>query len=223
MVAKTWATDLAALDYIFLRQVHGRLFDDCVVIDLGGNRGYLGAYALLNGALAVYSYEPNSGNYETLRRCASSFDQLQHPWKLERCAVADRDGEIDLNISENSWHHSIYTPTSEMTDAIERVPVRSFSAIVEEVRSAHPREPIAVEMTVEGAETDVILGTPVPAWEEVSSLMFDGFSRPDRVPQLLEHLSRSGLLRSHFTHASSRRPVIEPWVLVTRRAERLPS
>ena len=214
--AKTWVTDFSAFSYVFVEQVHGRFFGDGVVIDLGGNRGYFGSYALLNGAAAVYSFEPNSSNYASLQWCKATFGSAGHRWRSDRCAVADRDGEVDLHLSGNSWHHSIFEPASERTDAIERVPLRSFSSILDVVRSAHPTAEIAVEMTVEGAERDVILGTSVDQWRHVSALMFATDYPPEDVSRLVNHLGQAGLERASVTDPGMARPVDHPWVLVTR-------
>jgi FkbM family methyltransferase len=216
-VAKaTWITDFSAFRYVFLQQVHGRFFDHGVVIDLGGNRGYFASYALLNGAAAVYSFEPSSGNYASLQRSRAMCDASRYLWKCQRCAVSDRDGEVDLHLSENSWHHSIYEPASQGTDMTERVPMRSFSSILNEVRATHPEAEIAVEMTIEGAEADVILGTSVERWREVSSLMFATDLPLETVSQLVAHLRRGGLERTELTDVGTARRVDHPWVLVTR-------
>lgn len=51
--------DFQVLAQVFLDEVYGELkFQDRIVIDVGAHKGYFAAYALMSGAKAVLSYEP---------------------------------------------------------------------------------------------------------------------------------------------------------------------
>ena len=127
------------------------------------------------------------------------------------------DGHVDLNVSTESWSHSIYSPASgEVVDAV-RVRIRSFASVLADVRSRHPTDHVVAKINIEGAAGDVILGTPIDLWEPVSCVLFD-FEMNSRHPfsTVLDHLSRCGMERRQFLNRDERHPVQGTWVFVSR-------
>jgi FkbM family methyltransferase len=186
------------IDYVtFFGIFVDRLFDtdyaNMHVIDLGAHCGYYGAYALGRGAACVYSYEPHSGNYQRLTRCAETFHTHGRCWVTDRCAVGSHDGVVALNVSSQSWSHSLYTPMTGEAIGVEHVDLRSFSSILNTVRRTAGDAPIFVKINVEGAAGDVILGTSVDEWRDVSGVMFDCEPNGPHEPgQLIDHLRQAG-------------------------------
>src|SRR4051794_34727135 len=58
----TMAIDVVTLDYVVRRVLFDASSAGRVVVDIGAHKGYFGTIALLDGASAVYSYEPEPMN-----------------------------------------------------------------------------------------------------------------------------------------------------------------
>ena len=180
---------------IFVDELFKSDYSNTQVIDLGAHCGYFGAYALSKGAACVYSYEPHSGNYNSLVRSAATFRQQGYCWMTERSAVGSADGEVALNVSSQSWSHSIYAPATGYQVGVEQVPMRSFSSILQTVCDAAAGAAILVKINIEGAAGDVVLGTSVDLWDNVAEVIFDCEPNgPYDAGQLIDHLEKSGLV-----------------------------
>ena len=215
--ATSWQIDYEAFGDVFVRDALALPCDDEIVLDLGAHRGYFGSYALIRGAKEVYSFEPFNENYAALVAARDTFGELASSWHLEKCAIADYDGHVDLNVSTESWSHSIYAPASgEVVDAV-RVPIRSFASVLAQVRSRHPTDDVVAKINVEGAAGDVILGTPIGLWDPVSCVLFDfEMNSPHPLSAVLDHLTRCGMERRQFLDQDERHPVQGTWVFVSR-------
>jgi FkbM family methyltransferase len=131
---------------------HCFLFEerDAVVVDAGAHCGYFGAYALVRGAHAGYSLEPQRDNFTELQRNVASFRRQGYRWDAERCAVGGAEGTADLYLSSESWSHSLYAPTSGHAVGVERVRVRSLGGLLAELAEAHPDRSLAVKLNIRG-------------------------------------------------------------------------
>jgi hypothetical protein len=113
----------------------------------------------------------------------------------ERSAVGSADGEVALNVSSQSWSHSIYAPATGEHVGVEHVPLRSFSSILQAVQDAAAGAAIVVKINIEGAAGDVVLGTPVDLWDNVAEVVFDCEPNgPYEAGQLIDHLEKAGLV-----------------------------
>lgn len=194
--AASWEIDLMTFWEVFVLRIYGGAYARAVVLDLGGHRGYFGAFALLHGARHVASFEPQRDNYATLLRTLRTFDGQRGRWTAERCAIGDADGEVDLYISSESWSHSIYQPSDSAVVGRERVPLRRLAPILEAVQTRYPRSPLIVKINIEGAAGDVILSTPTSLWQGVSEVMFDfEATTPQRLEDVLTYLRHAGFGR----------------------------
>lgn len=194
--AATWDIDCQVCLEVFVFGIFRADYEGSVVIDLGGHRGYFAGYALLSGAAHVYSFEPHSGNYASLVRTLCTFDPTRYRWTAYRCAVGNRDGEVDLLVSSESWSHSIYQPHSGRLIGSERVQLKAFPAILRAIQEAHPSRAIVVKINIEGAAGDVILAAPVHLWQSVAQVLFDYEpTTPHPVDELVRHLQGAGLQR----------------------------
>lgn len=113
----------------------------------------------------------------------------------ERSAVGAADGEVALNVSSQSWSHSIYAPATGDQIGVEQVPLKSFSSILKAVQDAAAGAAIVVKINIEGAAGDVVLGTSVDHWDNVAEVIFDCEPNgPYEAGQLIDHLEKSGLV-----------------------------
>lgn len=183
--------DVSVFNEIFLDRCYETSYADSVVIDLGGHRGYFGAYALTMGAKAVHSFEPEPRNYDVLQRCVASFRASGHDWTIENSAVADHDGDADLYLWEESYGHSLHSMGEGSTLAGTKVKVRSIAAVLQEL-DLEDRRTIA-KVDVEGAECEVILRGEAD-WGQVDELFME-FHDLGRctIDEIIDHLEGFGL------------------------------
>lgn len=92
-----------------------RNLDITTVIDIGANRGQYSS-ALINMGYQghVVSFEPLTEAHKELVKTAQ---QHRHWTVAERCAIGDIDGEIRINIANNSESSSILPMLKNHTDA----------------------------------------------------------------------------------------------------------
>ena len=189
---------------IFLNPSYNGTYRDAVVIDIGAHKGYFGAFACLRGARTVISYEPERLNFAFLSRAASSFRAVGFDWRVDNRAVAATSGEIDLNVSGESWTHSLL-------ELPERGPRKHTGVqIVESVSLGNVLADHAVQDTarvvakidIEGAECDSILSTQSQDWvliDEVFVETHPGTSCTGN--DIVSHLDECGLSRHEDTTA----------------------
>ena len=201
----SWDIDFLVFVEVFLSGMYRTQCAGKIVIDLGAHRGYYSLYALLHGAAHIYAFEPHSGNYAGLVRTLEAIDPARLRWSAYRSAVSDRPGEVNLFVSPESWGHSLYPQLVGDASSVERVRANAFSVILDAIRRVQPSRPIVVKINIEGAAGDVILGTPVALWREVSDVLFDYEpGSPHPRADLLRHLASAGLTS---VEADSRRIV----------------
>lgn len=211
--------DLGTLYEVFVSEDYRTEYQDAVVVDLGAHKGFFAGYALLSGAAAVVSYEPASANFEPLSRAAASLNgRGRGRWRAVNAAVGARDGTVELHTSRDSWTHSVVDRPGMMvgTETSQVVPM---SRVLAEARALTPSR-LVVKIDVEGAECEIVEGTPPEAWDGVDELFVEvhGFARCSPAA-LVDRLARAGLhtddpvpvggLQDEFSHA----------VLRFRRAE----
>jgi FkbM family methyltransferase len=131
-----------------------------LVLDVGANAGFFGDAVRSQGyAGRIVSFEPLAEAFAELEQRAQA-DPL---WEARRVALADRDGEADLQVAGNSWSSSLLpmearhvasAPASAVVRS-ERVPLVRLDTIWDEVR----RDDRAyLKLDVQGAELDVLRG-----------------------------------------------------------------
>ena len=167
-------------------------FAERVVIDGGAHKGYYAVRALEHGAEAVYSYEPELSNYQALKLTRDMCPQRQH-WSIERIALSDADGDAVLNVSGESWAHSLLVPASGGVISTQEIETRRLSSILDDVRDRHPRHPLIVKLNIEGAAGTVLLATRANDWAQVEELWCEFEANdPCSRAEIEEHLSAAG-------------------------------
>jgi FkbM family methyltransferase len=138
-----------------------RHFDIDTVLDVGANVGQYGAGLRASGYRGrIVSFEPLSDAYARLaRRCAHD-----PQWTASRAAVGAEAGELEINISANSYSSSLLPMTSAHTGAApgseyvgtERVPVTTLA----DVLPAHDVDPARswLKIDTQGYEAPVLDG-----------------------------------------------------------------
>jgi len=168
---------------------------DCsgrVVLDIGAHKGYFGAWALAQGAVAVFSCEPQRENYELLARCRSA-NVRGAAWDVQRVAVGADGGRATLFVSKGSWAHSLY---EHMVDCqgTEEVTVTNLATVLDRARARCPGHEVVLKLNVEGAAGDVLFAVLPAQLESVVEVHLDYEpGSPHRIDDILEHLAAAGL------------------------------
>ena len=137
-------------------------FDIDFVIDIGANTGQFSA-ELRDGGFTgrILSFEPLSGAYQELLKNS----QGDQNWEVfPRCAIGDIDGEIMINISQNSVSssilpmlnsHSTAAPHSSYV-AQEKAPIFKLDSILpKKLQNGHS---VLVKIDTQGFEWKVLDG-----------------------------------------------------------------
>jgi FkbM family methyltransferase len=198
---ESFAVDRVAFLGIFLEGWYGADYHDADVLDIGGHKGYYGAFALLGGARRVVSFEPEERNYALLERAAESFRAAGFDWRVVRAAIGESDGEVDLRVSEEAASHSLYTSDSPAAPA-QRVRMMRMEAVLDEV-AAGAR--IIVKIDAEGAECAAILASTGESWSPVDELFVETHAfAPCSSVEIIERASDLGLrLQSRETEPAA--------------------
>lgn len=186
---------LALINEVFVTDAYATDYRRAVVIDAGAHRGYFAAYALLNGAAAVFAFEPDEDNFTSLKATADSFEGAGYRLVPCRKAIAARAGYVDFYVTDQSWSHSTYRRSDRVILRAERIPACAFDeAILEAKTLGGPQARLLVKMDVEGGEGDILLNTSMQALAEVDEMFvelheFGGYS----AARLVDYLGCAGL------------------------------
>ncbi|MBN2642041.1 MAG: FkbM family methyltransferase [Victivallales bacterium] len=137
-------------------------FDIDLVLDLGANVGQFASELRSVGYKGtLVSFEPLSSAHKALSKAAGSDPKWQvHP----RCAIGDFDGEIEINIADNSVSSSVLPMLeacflAEKTSAYvgsERVPMRRLDSVAPQYLADAHRA--FLKMDTQGFESQVLDG-----------------------------------------------------------------
>ena len=170
-----YAIDLESLKFVAAGE-YGTDYTAAVVIDLGAHKGYYGAFALAHGARSVVSFEPENANFELLERSAATFRERGADWVVRHSAVGAEQGEATLHVMNASWGHTLHPPGSrtEYEVGLQPVLVEAMTDVLAEAKSLTVgRAGLVVKVNTEGAECEIVLGTPAEAWIGVSELFVE--------------------------------------------------
>lgn len=197
-----YAVDWESFKFVVVDRAYETDYRDTVVLDLGAHKGYFGAYALVHGARAVISFEPEAANVELLERAAATYRRSGADWLVRQVAVGAERGEAELHVMRASWGHALHPPDSFAGDevAVQVVAVEAMRDVLADAGSvAGMRSRIIVKVNTEGEECGIVLGTPPPAWEVVSELFVEVHPwAACTAEELTRHVAAAG-----FTEAQS--------------------
>jgi FkbM family methyltransferase len=187
----SFAVDRIAYFGIFLQGWYSADYRGAIVIDVGAHKGYYGAFALLEGAKEVRSYEPEATNFAALRRAAASFGDA---WIVNNRAVSAEAGEVTLHVNVESAGHSIVQEDSEKRPTVgsQTVTVVPMAEVLHGADGAGRR--LIVKIDAEGAECDIVLGTPIELWQRVDEVFLEVHDfAPCTTDAIVDHLTQAGL------------------------------
>ena len=191
--ANSLIADQRAFDEIFIEKCYPADYRRAVVVDVGAHKGYFGAYALLNGAAVVLSYEPEQSNYSYLEACAASFRLRGLTWQTFRCAVGARTGQGELYLSNESWCHTLVPMPGLEPVSVQTVGLTAMSAVLQEAGCLQA-DRLVVKVDAEGSECDVVLGTPATEWRAVDEMFVEVHAcAPCSAVEIVERLHTAGL------------------------------
>jgi FkbM family methyltransferase len=130
------------------------------VVDVGANAGQYGELLRASGYRGrLVSLEPVSEAYEELRRRAAA----DGAWEAVRVAVSDSDGELTLNVTDDSRSSSALPRNERFADKpgwapreSRTVPARRLDGLVDEL--LRPGERAFLKVDVQGYERQVLDG-----------------------------------------------------------------
>jgi FkbM family methyltransferase len=194
----TLASDLETLREMFVprKNPYRADYEGAVVLDIGAHKGYFAAFALVHGARCVLSYEPASENFELLERAAATFRRRGIRWETRHAAVGEESGSAVLEVSAESWTHSLHAlPQSGPARAVssEVVEIVAARLALDEAGRAASGGKLIVKIDAEGAECQ-ICRADATNWAPVSELFVETHdSAPCEVSDLLAEPGRAGL------------------------------
>jgi FkbM family methyltransferase len=187
----SFPVDRVAYFGIFLQGWYSADYSGAIVIDVGAHKGYYGAFALLEGAEEVRSYEPEANNFALLERAASSFG---NGWAVHNRAVSAEAGEVVLHVNVESAGHSIVQEDSDKRPTVgsQTVTVVPMAEVIDDAADDDRR--LIVKIDAEGAECDIVLGTPIELWERVDEVFLEIHDfAPCTTDAIVGHLEQAGL------------------------------
>lgn len=187
------SADQRAFRDVFAQNAYAIDFTGAVVLDIGAHKGYFGAYALLNGARAVISYEPERENFAALAAAASSFRQAGAEWTPHRAAVGATATHGLLRVADASWAHSLETAFRMNSPAArsQSVQIKSMAQTLSALSSGRR---LVVKIDAEGSECQIVLETPLEHWRHVDDALIEMHDfAPCRPHEISSHLQRAGL------------------------------
>jgi len=141
--------DWKAFVEVFGYETYRADYRDVHVLDVGGHKGYFGAYALARGASAVVSFEPETRNYNVLGRTARP---LRARWQTRNIALGATSGTGVLLLDRASWAHSLVHV--ERPAGAQHVVIATLEEALAELPRGGSRT--IVKIDAEGSECDIV-------------------------------------------------------------------
>jgi FkbM family methyltransferase len=172
-------------------------YEDAVVVDVGAHKGYFAVYALLSGARAVRSYEPEARNFAMLQRAARSYGDGGR-WLTRGAAVGATARRAELHVANGlsgSWSHSLLDRRGVSSEHSQAVGVVPMASTLREAAALDGRR-LVVKIDAEGGECEIVLGTGLDSWKLVDEVLLEHHDfAPCELGEIVSHLGRAGLTR----------------------------
>jgi FkbM family methyltransferase len=195
--------DWASFAFVAVDEAYAGAYDGAVVVDIGAHKGYYGAYALMHGARAVVSYEPETANFALLERAAAAVRDRGREWDTRQCAVGAEPGEAELHVMGASWGHALHPPEAfaKHEVGVQQVRVEALARVLADAIDREAGGRVIVKVNIEGEECPTILGTKPSAWEGVGELYVETHPwAACGADELAAHLAAAGLNRAASAH-----------------------
>lgn len=152
-----------------------------VVLDIGGHKGYFALYVrALNAEVPVLAYEPEEVNFAAFKR---HLELNKVPGvTVKNAAVAQEEGTLLLNVSEDSHNHSIVV--SPGTTVQKKVSATTLEKIVSKFERVD-----VLKMDIEGAEFQIFENASDGVFEKLHTVFLEYHEYgPEMKAERLEHL-----------------------------------
>lgn len=138
------------------------------IIDIGGHLGFFSLYAsLINPKVPIYAFEPHAGNFELLKKNLK--DNHVKNVTAKNLAVSNKEGEIELFISQEDLNHST---VHAIEDTGERQKVQAIT--LEKILNRHNLGQVdLLKIDAEGAEFQIIEDSPFEIFDRVSHIFLE--------------------------------------------------
>ena len=167
----------------FLREQPGQP----VVLDLGGN---IGLFSLLSAtthpAAQIVAYEPGPPNYRLFEMNVLANAALGARVRLHKEAVAGSTRTAEWSFDDANPGGSGLFATSGSSSSKCTVQIRAFSEVI----AALPGPVALAKIDIEGAEFDLIRGTPPETWQRIQTISLELHDDPDGTMSQAEFLQR---------------------------------
>lgn len=139
--------DISTFVIVFCNKDYGNLKGNKLVIDVGANIGIVSMYAISQGALKVYSFEPNKEAFGTIEKSINA-NQLQERLIAFNMAVSSKTGEL-LYIPKKSNPANVSQKNVGQLDLYDAIPTISMDDFINQ----HQIDKIdLLKLDCEGAE-----------------------------------------------------------------------
>jgi len=142
------------------KQMLMRMLNDLQVtclVDVGANAGqYARLIRRLGFTGTIVSFEPNPAVFRTLQQSRAGDPN----WKGVNCGLGSEDGELEMNIFEESLISS-FLPGKMVTSKIKevrKVPVRRLDSVLQEILPGVAAERIYLKCDTQGFDLQVVKG-----------------------------------------------------------------
>lgn len=136
-----------------------------VVLDIGAHKGYFALYVrALNETVPILCYEPEEVNYAALKKHLE-LNKVQGV-VTKNAAVADQEGTLLLNVSEDSHNHSLVVAPG--TTVQKKVTATTLEKIVNKFEKVD-----VLKMDIEGAEFQIFETTPPEVLQKIGTLFME--------------------------------------------------
>jgi len=157
-------------DYMILDEIIGEA-SNCVM-DVGAHIGLFSIYARgLNDNVKIFAYEPEPKNFETMKWHFKE-NHVENVFP-KNVAVAGKDGETVLYVSEDSHNHSILRFFKKIMKEV-KVPTVSMEKIIERDMA---RQNVAfcdlVKMDCEGAEFEILASMSLELFRKIGAFYIE--------------------------------------------------
>jgi FkbM family methyltransferase len=180
--------DMITVNELFCREDYRVGPEAQVVVDIGSNIGISALYFLTRSETSrVWLYEPVPRNIERLRENVSGFEGR---WRLDQCAVADRDGEEVFSVEPTGRYGGLGAGHTESI----RVRVRDIDEVLREVLNAESRIDV-LKLDTEGVEARTLAAASPELLARVGVIFAEDVAGEIDPPPGFEASRRASVLR----------------------------
>jgi FkbM family methyltransferase len=184
--------DLQTLEYVWRGEHLPASVVDRLVLDLGAHKGYFAVACLRAGAEQVWSYEAEPSN-ATAMLATPEPNGWPGGWERRAVAVGPTSGRARLNITDESWSHSLLTPPSGRVLDVIDIDVLAFRSLLERASRA-AAEAIVIKINIEGLAAACLMSVPPEEYAAVSDALVDiEANTAEPVEDVVAHLALAGL------------------------------